>query len=213
MVLSGAPSRGSDRREEERKLRRLLILEAAERVFGRRPFHESTMQMVAAEAQLGMQGLYEHFPSKQALYEAVILYRAQAFEKRLEEALRGLEEPLEQLAAVARVRVEVFVEAPAFLPVFLAELIHFDWGVASRVSPEVYAVFHQVRGRVEAIIGRAVEQGLLRPNDPYFLQHVFMDVINAVLRTTAPDRAREGIEQCVDLAMQTFLEGVGASRS
>ena len=213
MILNGVSSRGSGRREEERSRRRLHILRAAERVFGRHPFHEATMQAVAAEAELGMQGVYEHFSSKQALYEAVILHRARAFERRLEEALEGLDDPLEQLAAVARVRVEVFVEAPAFLPVFLAELIRFDWGVESRLSPEVHGVFRQVRDRVDGIIARAVDAGELRSVSRYFLQHVFMDVINAVLRTTAPDRARKDIERCVDLVMQTYLRGVAASRS
>ncbi|NOZ95580.1 MAG: TetR/AcrR family transcriptional regulator [Acidobacteria bacterium] len=213
MILNDDRPRGKNRRHEERSFRRTLILRAAEHVFGRRPFHEATMQMVAAEAQLGMQGLYEHFPSKQALYEAVILHRARAFERRLTEALSDLDDPLEQLAAVARVRIEVFIEAPAFLPVFLAELIRFDWGVESRLSPEVHAVFRQVRDRVDAIIERAVAEGSVRPADSYFLQHVFMDVINAVLRTTSPDLVKEDIQRCVDLVMQTFLEGVGVSRS
>ena len=53
------------RRQRERALRRELLLDAAGRVFGRRPYDEATMQEVATEAEIGMQGLYEVFPSKQ----------------------------------------------------------------------------------------------------------------------------------------------------
>jgi AcrR family transcriptional regulator len=52
-----------DRKGIERQQRRNLLLEAAGRVFGRKPFDEATMQEIASEAQIGMQGLYEHFPS------------------------------------------------------------------------------------------------------------------------------------------------------
>jgi len=167
------------------------------------------MQMVASEAELGMQGLYEHFPSKQALYDAVILHRARAFHERLERALEGLDDPLEELRAVARVRVEVFFEAPGFLPVFLSELVRFDLGVESRMDPAIHTMFRKVRDRVNGIIDRAVDRGQLRAADPYFLQHVFMGVINAVLRTTKPDSHKEDIEPCVELVMQTFLHGAG----
>ena len=46
------------RKEIERSQRRELLLQAAARVFGRKPFDEASMQEVAAEAQIGMQGLY-----------------------------------------------------------------------------------------------------------------------------------------------------------
>ncbi len=213
VILIDDAMRGKGRREEERKLRRALILEAAERVFGRRPFHEATMQMVAAEAELGMQGLYEHFPSKQALYDEVILHRAKAFQELLARALEGLDDPIEQLRAVARVRVEVFFDAPAFLPVFLSELIRFDLGVKSRTDPAVHAMFREVRDRVDDIITRAIACGQLRPAEPYFLQHVFMGIINAVLRTAASDLSKEDIPRCVELTMQTFLQGCGTGGS
>ena len=60
------------RKERERTLRREVLIEAAERVFGRKPFDEATMQEVAREAEIGMQGLYEQFPSKQELYEQML---------------------------------------------------------------------------------------------------------------------------------------------
>ncbi len=37
------------RKDRERELRRVMLLEAASRVFGRKPFSEATMQEVAAD--------------------------------------------------------------------------------------------------------------------------------------------------------------------
>lgn len=209
--------RGKDRRYKERKYRRELILRAAERVFGRHPFHEATMQLVAAEAELGMQGVYEHFPSKQALYEEVILFRARSFQARLAKAVGGFDAPLEQLREVARIRIEAYFEAPAFLPVFLAELLRFDWGISSRTAPSVHGVFRKVQAELAGILSRAVASGDIKPIDPLLLQHLFMSTINGVLRSlgtrseAASDLRKEDIPRCVNLVMDTYLNGVSPS--
>jgi AcrR family transcriptional regulator len=197
------------RRAREKALRRELVLQAAERVFGRRPFHEATMQMVAAEADLGMQSLYEQFPSKQELYEAVILHRARTFQARLEEALENLADPLDQLTAVARVRTRMFTESPAFLPVFLAERVRCNWGVRSRSSRRIGGIMKDASQRLEGIIERGVTVGLLRREDPAFLVHLFNDTLTAALyaHQTNP---QEEIETCIQRAIRAFLHGTAA---
>ena len=69
------PKKVRHRREAEHLQRRQHILLAAERVFGRRPYDEATMQEIAAEAGIGMNGLYRHFPSKEELRIAVLDFR------------------------------------------------------------------------------------------------------------------------------------------
>jgi len=48
------------------------ILDAAMRVFRRHGFQRSSIEQAAEEASLTRQALYHHFPSKQALFRAVI---------------------------------------------------------------------------------------------------------------------------------------------
>lgn len=200
----------STRRDREKALRQELVLQAAERVFGRRPFHEATMQMVAAEAELGMQSLYEQFPSKQALYEAVVLHRAQSFTARMEDALAGLSDPVEQLTAAARLRARMFTEAPAFLPVYLAETVRSNWGVRSRSGQRIAQVIRSARRRLETILARAIAEGQLREEDPAFLVHLFHDALTAALYARR-NHPQEDIEKCVERAMRAFLHGTAAS--
>jgi TetR/AcrR family transcriptional regulator len=200
----------STRRAREKALRRELVLQAAERVFGRRPFHEATMLMVATEADLGMQSLYEQFPSKQTLYETVILHRARTFQVRLEEALASLTDPLDQLTAVARVRARMFTEAPAFLPVFLAERVRCNWGVRSRSSRRIGGVMREATHRLQGIIERAVADGSLRREEPDFLVHLFNDTLTAALYAHR-NHPREDIETCIQRAIRAFLHGTAAA--
>jgi TetR/AcrR family transcriptional regulator len=197
------------RKELERQQRRELLLTAAERVFGRKPFDEATMQEVAAEAQIGMQGLYEHFPSKQALYENLIIVRVQRFQKRIAEALEGVTEPLERLRTVARVQTESFADGPAFFAVFLREQIHFEWGFTSRFGPTLHRVYREEQKRLREIIESCVGAGVLQPQATDFLVQACLGAWEASLHYYFRHSKDEEIESCVNRAIDTFLSGVG----
>ncbi len=206
------PERGEvvTRRSRERELRRQVILEAAERIFGSRPYHEATMQAIAAASELGMQGLYDQFPSKQALYEEVVVHRAHGYQQRMDAALSGLVRPVEQLEAIARVRAELFAAAPAFLPVFLVEKIRLDWERESRVSGRVRRAIREERERLMRIIEHGIALGELRQEDPSFLAHCFTDAVTAALYVFR-EHPEEGIRSCTERAMRAFLSGAGVS--
>ncbi len=197
------------RQAREKALRQEVVLHAAERVFGQHPFHEATMQMVAAEAGLGMQSLYEQFPSKQALYEAVVLRRAQSFHAHLEETLEQYSDPIEQLEAMARLRARMFIEAPAYLPVYLAEVMRSNWSVRSRSSRRIGRVIRATWRLFEEVARHAVARKQLRDEDPGFLVHLFHESLTAALyaRRNHPE---EDIETCVDRALRAFLHGTAA---
>jgi AcrR family transcriptional regulator len=200
------------RRERERVLRRELLLEAAERVFGRKPFDEATMQEVAAEAQIGMQGLYEHFPSKQSLYEGLILQRVQEFHEGAARALQTLRDPMKRLRAWSLLNAETFRKDPAFFPVFLREKIHHDWDFSSRFGPAIYELFDREEKRVRGLLDAAAKTGALRKLDPDFLVQLYLGALYASLQYHFRQMPEEEVETCVDRALNCFLGGAGVQR-
>ena len=61
--------RGSQRQEQ--------ILEAANRLFRRQGYTATSMRQIAEEAGLGaVSGLYNHFPNKEAIFEALLISRS-----------------------------------------------------------------------------------------------------------------------------------------
>ena len=199
------------RRELERLQRRTLLLEAAARIFGRKPFDEATMQEVAAEADIGMQGLYEHFASKQDLYEQVIRFRAEAFHARADLVLAGRGgSPLDRIALLAEVYAESFQDRPLSLPTFVRDRVQFDWGFDSRFRTPLGEVYQVERNRLKALIQEALDQGLLRPLDPEFLAQLAMDVLQASLHYAHSRQPMEEPGPCVARAMDCLLRGVGS---
>lgn len=200
---------GIPRKEQERQLRRRLLLDAAGRVFGRKPFDEATMQEVAAEAEIGVQGVYEHFPSKQDLYEQMMSSRAESFRVRAKEALAGIEGPLDQIRALARVYVRQFREQPMLLPVFIRDRVHFDWGFQSRFNDVLQQVYEEESLRLRGILEAAIAQGQVRLEEPGFLAQACLGMLEASLHYSQyhPEDTEEA---CVNRAMDCLLNGVGA---
>lgn len=199
------------RKEKERGKRRELLLDAAARVFGRKPFDEASMQEVAAEAEIGMQGLYGHFPSKQELYEQVILRRALDFQARAEEILRRTGSGLELLRQVGRAYVEEFKTHPWHLAPFARDRVNFDWDVDSRFSPRLREIYEVERSNVRGLVVRAIESGEIQPMDPDFVTQLSLDVLQASLHYSHHSRPGEEVDECVDRAFHCLTRGVGAS--
>jgi AcrR family transcriptional regulator len=80
----------SDRQDPQSGLadeRRTALLEAAIAVFARYGYRKAAMDQVARAAGLSRQGLYLHFPSKEALFRQVIAY---LLDRALGDALAAL---------------------------------------------------------------------------------------------------------------------------
>ncbi|HMI20686.1 MAG TPA: TetR/AcrR family transcriptional regulator [Sphingomonas sp.] len=83
MDLSPPPGR----REARKADRRRAILEVAERSFRERGFADTSMSTIAAELGGSKTTLWTYFPSKDALFAAVIDSKIETFESKLDEAL------------------------------------------------------------------------------------------------------------------------------
>ncbi len=200
------------RKEKERASRRESLLDAAARVFGRKPFDEASMQEVAAEADIGMQGLYEHFPSKQELYEQVIGRRALEFQRRAAEVLSRPGSALDHLRALGLAYVEQFREQPWHFPPFARDRVNFDWHVDSRFAPRLREIYRAERANVRRLMVEAIEAGEVQPLDPDFLTQLCLDVLQASLHYSHHGRSAEPPQECVERALACILRGVGSRR-
>jgi AcrR family transcriptional regulator len=73
------------------------ILEAAAQLFVERHYHEVRMDDVAAKAGVAKGTIYFHFKDKDDLYQALTLDSLKKLNKRIREALQGLEDPAAKL--------------------------------------------------------------------------------------------------------------------
>lgn len=82
-------------REDEREVRKSLIIAAAMKLFEEKSFHEIGMRDIASEAGVSAASIYRYFPSRDDLFVEALIQDINSIEKQLEARLeegRSIEE-------------------------------------------------------------------------------------------------------------------------
>src|SRR5438477_3759773 len=85
----GQPPTETARRRMRAPERRAQLLDVARRVFGTSGFHAVSMEAVAREAGVTKPILYDHFPSKNDLYSALLDADLQTLHEEVKKALNA----------------------------------------------------------------------------------------------------------------------------
>jgi AcrR family transcriptional regulator len=217
--LTPAPARTATRtrRRLPASQRRAVILDAALRVFAARGFHTASMDEIAREAGVSKAVVYDHFPSKQELYAALLEQIGERVEKIVEAALLPFD--VEEAQRV-RMALEAFFryveEHPAGSRLLLLELLGADTselgraleeGLATRLAetfgsdPRVFAG-HPDRDRQLLVFAELIKSGLhglaawwyRHPDVPReaLVQRSFDVVWPALVRAARPGRDGRG---------------------
>ncbi|WP_448640791.1 TetR/AcrR family transcriptional regulator [Geodermatophilus sp. URMC 63] len=101
------------------------ILDRAAALFARRGFTKTSVQDVAAAVGLSKAGLLHHFPSKDALHEAV-LAQADTFGKQVLDEVRDLPAGAERDRRAVEVLVDVALAHPGLVALLLAPVTRLE---------------------------------------------------------------------------------------
>lgn len=155
--------------------RRERILEAALEVFSRRGYGAAAMEEIATESATSKGGLYFHFPSKQALFGALLDRTAELLMDRLEAAAASESDPLRRAdAAVARA-LDVFGSHRRLARLFLIDAHTRDF------APRLLAIRERFAARLARDLDDAVRQGLIAPCDTRLAGQIWLGAVSEVV--------------------------------
>ena len=143
---------------------RKAILEAALEVFSAHGFRGSTVDRIAERAGLSKPNLLYYFPSKEAIYVAVL-------EDTLEEWLQPLREldpdgdPIEEIARYISAKLEMSRTRPEASRLFANEILHGAPAIRDFLSGPMKRLFDEKAG----VISDWIAAGRLRAIDPRHL--------------------------------------------
>ncbi|MBV8215051.1 MAG: TetR/AcrR family transcriptional regulator [Verrucomicrobia bacterium] len=167
---------------------RARILEIAKRAFTRSGANVS-LDDVARQARIGAGTLYRHFPTRDALLEAV--YRTEA--EKLAAAEREFAESMAPVEAL-RAWMLLFVDYIATKQLIAPALNNIVGGPSKLFE----CTSSQIRGAIHALVKRAIENGDIRPDlDPVDLLRALIGVSNVA---SAPDWAQSA-RRLVDILL------------
>ncbi|MBN1415071.1 MAG: TetR/AcrR family transcriptional regulator [Bacteroidales bacterium] len=111
-----------ERRKREKERRRNDILDAAEKVFFKKGIEQSTMDDVAAKAELSKGTIYLYFKSKEELYFAIGIRAHMALRCMFEKAISADKTIMENIMGVGK----AFVKFANDYPDYFKTMIHFE---------------------------------------------------------------------------------------
>lgn len=203
------------RREARKADRRRAILQVAERSFRERGFADTSMSTIAAELGGSKTTLWTYFPSKDALFEAVIDAKIDTFEAKLDETLIPEGGTAAALLRFARIFLDKITDPQSYAlhRLVVAEAERF---------PQIGEAF-AVRGpdRVRARLCRYMEEemaaGNLRRGDPFIAARQFLGLCQSggyLERFWRPGR-KPSTDPEVDAvnAVDTFMRAWGSGRA
>jgi AcrR family transcriptional regulator len=173
---SPQPAARKPRADAQRNRER--ILEIAKKAFTRSGVNTS-LDDVAKQAGIGAGTLYRHFPTREALLEAV--YRTEV--EKLAAAERELAETLPPIEAL-RAWMLLFVDYIAAKQI-IAPALNTSVGGPSKLFDSSGAL---IKGAINSLVGRAIESGDIRRDlDPLDLLRALVGVSNVA---STPDWAQ-----------------------
>jgi AcrR family transcriptional regulator len=193
-TLVEAPiDRRAQRRETRRADNRLLILDAAEQVFGEHGLREGSLRRIAAASGFSTAAIYLFFDNKQHLLADTLTRRGDELIATLQrEATRDLT-PLDKLHRIVDATVMFFTERPQF-----REMLSHLRGGPSITGPTLAEFADDVTGRFDAAMNVLAElvrdgqaAGQIRDGDQHALAHLYSVLINEHIFLSA-DRSPTG---------------------
>jgi TetR/AcrR family transcriptional regulator len=180
-----AASRREARRRQRQELSRAQLLDAAEAVFGRKGFHETTLREVAELAEFSVGSVYSFFESKDDLFRQVLARRGDEFMAPMRALLApplggtgAVSDPVVQLHQLVDHQVGFFRAHPSFGRLFLRHA-SLDVLTSGVVDPVIVANLAEAMALQADLFRRGQQAGCLRSGDPDGLARLFSGLVAA----------------------------------
>ena len=198
----------SSRRENERQKRVELILDAAERLFLEKGFTRTTMNDIGDAAEFGRATLYHYFPSKEAIYVAILERAMDVLIKEARDSVEG--------AKGAPNKIEKLKDTLLFFAQFRENFFHLYFITRSEVMP---SLDRKLANRLERkskafddifhdIYREGVKRGELKRADPLAMGDIFFAQIMGLMLLNSTETLEPPLAQNVNQATEFFLENI-----
>lgn len=138
--------------------RRALTVESVIQLAGSQNPSEITTAAIAKHMHVTQGALFRHFPSKEAIWQAVMEWVADRLLARLDRAAQGIESPLEAMEAMFMSHVEFVVEHPGVPRMMFGELQRAEPSPAKRM---VQVLIQRYGDRLHRLIDKGKANGEL----------------------------------------------------
>jgi TetR/AcrR family transcriptional regulator len=172
-------SRRLQRRQQHQDLSRAQLLDAAEEIFARKGYHETTLREIAELAEFSVGSVYSFFANKDDLFLNVFLRRGDEFMPELRALLGADGAPLERLHRLIDFEVGFFRRHPHFGRLYLRTSSVTSPVAESDVDRALAENFREAMALQAGLIAEGQAAGQLRGGEPEVLARLFSGMVSA----------------------------------
>jgi AcrR family transcriptional regulator len=187
---------------------RLAIEDAAIELFIEQGYHATSMRQIADRAGIALGGIYNHFRSKDEIFEAIIVDK-HPYKRVLPIILAAEGETMDEfLGNAARVVINELTSQPYYVKLMLIEIAEFNGAhgaaLIKEIAPKILPIFERfVKSRKELRVAHPAI--LMRSFIGMVLSYMLTDIIisQSILKNLMP---KNTLDVYVDIYMHGILK-------
>ena len=184
--------------------RRTVILETAAELFARQGINGTTVRDIADKVGMLSGSLYHHFPSKDAMVEAILGEYVDDIVERYAAVVAEVAEPRQRLDRLIHVSIETAFAHPHATEIYQANAPQ----LAQSGSAALKAGARSIQQTWLSTIKDGVAAGVLRDDvEPNVFYRMLRDALWLSVRWYRPRRGGSSVEKLADDCTAIFLEG------
>jgi len=204
--MTAAPRRrGRPKDKQLTARRRADILDVATRLFAKRGYPSTDVQVVADELGVGKGTVYRYFPTKRDLFLAAVDRGMDRLDDAIEAGVAEVDDPLEQIAQAVRVYLGFFDGNPEIVELVIQERAEFK----DRAKPTYFEHRDANIGRWKKLLHGLMAAGRVRDIPVERITDVLGDLLYGTLFTNYFAGRRKSFEEqardILDLVFQGLL--------
>jgi len=213
IIGNGKISSTLSRKERDKQLRKSDIMQAAERVFALKGYHNAAMQDIAREAEYATGTVYLYFKDKQMLYFSLLEEKMKNLTAALKENTAHIADAEDKLRIFVQETLSFFDRNQDFFRIFFSERSKGQILKDGKISKSSVMLEH--KEFVAGLIKTGQAQKVIR-ND--FDAKQIADILGSIFMTVIFDWLKEGpkddkkLKDMAGFILDIFLSGAGKKR-
>ena len=196
-----------DTSQNRSKERRQRLLDAALSVFSKKGYRDGAMDEIAGESGTSKGGVYFHFPSKQAIFLALLDRTAARLLDNVEEAIASENDPIAKADAALLAVLRTFARHRGLARLFMVEALGAGREFHERVL-QIHSDFARV---IKRQLDEAVAEGAIEPVDTDVASRAWFGALNEIVTTWVLSKKPGSLEESYRALRPILMRSVGVS--
>ena len=197
-----------NRKERELIQRRQEVLVVAERLFSQKGFFKTSMAEVAHDSEFAVGSLYQLFPSKDAVYVALMEEKFKEYLALVQREVAAAKGVLDKIEALIATKVGFFEKHRNFFRIYITEWGAGECSIKGALGENIASLRQEYLALITATMEAGVKRRLFKKLDAKELAHLFDGMMNAIIHQWIASAGDESLAAKAATISDTFLHGV-----